>query len=143
MKYKNTQVGTVMLLIMAGVMCLLYIASYLENEKIILLALPVLSVITLLFSSLTISVNKNKITWFFGPFFWRKEILIRCIESVRIVRNKWSYGLGIRLLPTGWYYSVSGLDAVELTLSDGNKLTLGTNEPKALHKTITSIITAK
>jgi len=37
------------------------------------------------------------------------------IESTKLVRNHWYYGLGIRVIPNGILYNAHGLDAVELT----------------------------
>jgi len=48
------------------------------------------------------------------------------------VRNKWWYGLGIRLTPHGWLYNVSGLDAIEIVRRSGKTFRVGTDEPKAL-----------
>jgi len=63
------------------------------------------------------------------------------IQSVNVIRTKWYYGFGIRLIPTGWLYNVSGLDAVELHLKDGKTITLGTNDPYQLEKAINSLLT--
>jgi hypothetical protein len=46
------------------------------------------------------------------------------------------YGWSIRLTPHGWLYSVSGLAAVELTLQDGKRLRIGTDEPERLCQAI-------
>ena len=36
------------------------------------------------------------------------------------------------LTPYGWLYNVSGLDAVAITLRDGRKFALGTDDPEGL-----------
>jgi hypothetical protein len=54
------------------------------------------------------------------------------------VRNPWYYGWGIRITPDGLLYNVSGTRAVEITLTDGSKLRLGTDEPEALCQAIRS-----
>ncbi|WP_258406324.1 MULTISPECIES: hypothetical protein [Shewanella] len=72
----------------------------------------------------------------FGPKFWNKSIKISEIESIKKTRTKWYYGLGIRLISTGWLYNVSGLTAVELKLKDGTTVSLGTNDPENLIKAI-------
>ncbi len=46
--------------------------------------------------------------------------------------NRWYYGWGIRLTPQGWLWNVAGLDAVELTFSNGKKFRIGTDEPGKL-----------
>ena len=41
-------------------------------------------------------------------------------------------GWGIRLTPYGWLYNVSGLEAVAISLRDGRKFALGTDDPDGL-----------
>jgi len=93
-------------------------------------------IVTLIFSNLKIIVSKSQIEWHFGLGFWNKKILIKDIQSVKIVRNKWWYGWGIRKYQLGWLYNVSGLDAIELHLKNGKHIRLGTNDPKKLQKAI-------
>lgn len=89
-------------------------------------------VLTFGFSSLTVEVGDDEFVWFFGPGLWRKRIARRDIASVAAVRNPWWYGFGIHRTPRGWLYNVGGLDAVEIVLSTGRTLRIGTNEPDAL-----------
>jgi hypothetical protein len=42
------------------------------------------------------------------------------------------YGWGIHLTPYGCLYNVSGFDAVAITLRDGRKFALGTDDPHGL-----------
>ena len=58
--------------------------------------------------------------------------VVCAIENVRIVRNNWLNGFGIRMRP-GWrLYNVSGLDAVELHLKNDDIRRIGTGDPKGL-----------
>ena len=41
-------------------------------------------------------------------------------------------GWGIHLTPYGWLYNVSGFDAVAITLRNGRKVALGTDDPHGL-----------
>jgi len=50
------------------------------------------------------------------------------VTAVRQVRNHWYYGFGIRKVPNGWMYNVSGLDAVELHLTSGKVFRIGTDD---------------
>ena len=55
------------------------------------------------------------------------------LAAFRYVRNKWWYGLGLRLAPNGaWIFSVWGLDVVELELTSGKKFRIGTNDHNGL-----------
>ncbi|ASJ98002.1 MULTISPECIES: hypothetical protein [Shewanella] len=136
MQYKNTQPGIAMLSIMGIVVLVLVFASVTKPTEPIGFAYLILGVLSILFSSLTIKVEGGEVKWFFGPKFWNKSIKISEIESIKKTRTKWYYGLGIRLISTGWLYNVSGLTAVELKLKDGTTVSLGTNDPENLIKAI-------
>jgi hypothetical protein len=84
------------------------------------------------FSSLTVEVGTDEIVWFFGPGVWRKRIDRRAIASAKPVRNPWWYGIGIHRTPHGWLYNVWGRDAVEIALTTGRTLRIGTDELDAL-----------
>ena len=88
------------------------------------------------FSSLTVEVTPTRLTWFFGPGLLRKSIEREAIIGATPVRNPWWYGWGIHLTPRGWLYNVGGLDAVELALSNGSTLRIGSDEPEALARAL-------
>ena len=87
-------------------------------------------------SSLTVEVTPTRLIWFFGPGLLRKSIEREAIIGATPVRNPWWYGWGIHLTPRGWLYDVGGLDAVELALSDGSRLRIGSDEPAALARAL-------
>jgi hypothetical protein len=88
------------------------------------------------FSSLTVEVTPTRLIWFFGPGLLRKSIEREAIMGATPVRNPWWYGWGIHLTPRGWLYNVGGLDAVELALSNGSKLRIGSDEAAALARAL-------
>ncbi len=88
------------------------------------------------FSSLTVEVTPTRLIWFFGPGLLRKSIEREAIMGATPVRNLWWYGWGIHLTPRGWLYNVGGLDAVELALSNGSTLRIGSDEPEALARAL-------
>jgi len=92
----------------------------------------VLAVVTLCFSSLTVEVSAGELTWFFGRGVWRKRIARADIASAIVVRNPWWYGFGIHRTPRGWLNNVGGLDAVEIALTRGRTVRIGSDEPDAL-----------
>ena len=132
MQYKNTQIGTVSLGIMAAVFLLIFYASMSKPNEPVGFAYAIIGVVSVLFSSLTIKIKDSKIHWFFGPKFWHKSLELSQIESAKVITTKWYYGFGVRLISTGWLYNVSGLTAVELKLKDGTTVSLGTNDPDNL-----------
>jgi hypothetical protein len=84
------------------------------------------------FSSLTVEVSSDELTWYFGPGIWRKSVARSEIESATPARNKWWWGWGIHLTPRGWLYNVSGLDAVEISLRNGKMLRIGSDQAPTL-----------
>jgi hypothetical protein len=54
------------------------------------------------------------------------------IRGFAIVRNPWYYGWGIHFIPGGMLYNASGLSAIELQLTNGRYVRIGTGEPQAL-----------
>ena len=61
-----------------------------------------------------------------------KKVPLAEIAECEPIRIRWWYGWGIHLTPYGWLYNVSGLDAVAITLRDGRKFALGTDDPEGL-----------
>ena len=88
------------------------------------------------FSVMTIVVTEQSVShWFgFGGKRWHRPL--SDIHEAQVVQNKWYYGWGIRLTPTGWLYNVSGLGAVELTMQGDRRIRLGCEDPEALKKAI-------
>ena len=56
-------------------------------------------------------------------------------------KNRWYNGWGIRLIPRGWIFNVSGFDAVEIQMKNGRRYRIGTDEPEALLAAIQSVTT--
>lgn len=127
-----------MLLLMGAVLLLLVVAGSSKPGETLWPAYLVIGLVTVLFSSLTISVDDYEVRWYFGPFFWRKSLSLADVKSVKPIRTPWYAGLGIRLLSTGWLYNVSGLSAVEMLLKDGTTVSLGTADPQGLCEAIDS-----
>ncbi len=96
---------------------------------------PALVLMTLgawLFGSLSVEVRGREIAVWFGPGLIRRRIRLEDVAGVRVVRNHWYNGWGIRLIPSGWMFNVSGFDAVELELRNGHRFRIGTDEPRRL-----------
>lgn len=132
MTYKHTQPGTWMLIFFAAAALLIIFSQGGVAANASWIALVILVPASLLFSSQTIAVDNEFVTWHFSFGFWKKQLPVSDIAAVSVVRNKWYFGLGIRFTPHGWLYAVSGLDAVEVTRKDGSRLRLGTDEPQTL-----------
>ncbi len=91
-----------------------------------------LVVLSWLFSSLTVSVSDSELQWRFGPGLFSFRMALADIADVSIVRNSPLNGFGIRMRPGFRLYNVSGLDAVELRLKNGDIRRIGTDDAAGL-----------
>jgi hypothetical protein len=100
----------------------------------------VLTLFFSLFHSLTVEITPAELHIYFSFKIISRTFPLENITAAHSVRNSWWYGWGIRLTPHGWMYNISGLDAVELTLSDGKKFRIGTDEPDELVRWISQAL---
>jgi len=84
------------------------------------------------FRSMTIEISDTELTWYFGSGFPRKSVTLREVVSAEPVRMEFWNGWGIHYTPQGWLYNVSGLGAVCVTLRNGKRFCLGSDEPEVL-----------
>ncbi len=78
--------------------------------------------IYLLFYRLTTTFTADLIIVSFGIGLISKRIKISRIKTVAVVKNPWYYGWGIRFIPNGMLYNMSGSDGVELTFNDTGRV---------------------
>ena len=142
MLYQHKQIGTALLLVMGAVILFVSLIAFDKNNEVIWPLIIIVGLISFLFHSLNIKVNNSEIKWSFGPGFWKKSVKLEAVNSVRVINTKWYYGLGIRYIPSGWLYTVSGTKAIQLELKDGSKINLGTNDPDNLVEVIKSQLTS-
>jgi len=139
--YRRTQPGTlVVLTLLCGVVLAGAVAVSTDWHPVTLAAGSILIVALILFRSLTIEIDTSELRCFFGDGFIRRRFSLSEITSAIPVRNKWYYGWGVRLTPSGWMFNVSGLDAVEITLISGKRFRIGTDKP---NKVVEAIIQSK
>lgn len=96
----------------------------------------ILVICVILFANLTVIVNNKFIEIGFGIGLIKKKFIIEDIKSCTIVKNHWWNGWGIRKIRKGWLFNVSGLDAVELVMKNGQVYRIGTDDPEELSKSI-------
>jgi hypothetical protein len=131
--YRHTQTGQLMSWAIVLTAIGLFIAGHVAGKGILFLPIAaILGGVGWIFSSLTVEVTATELIWFFGPGFWRKSIERDEIVSATPVRNKWWWGWGIHLTPRGWLYNVTGLEGVEIALSNERTLRVGSDEALAL-----------
>ena len=147
MKYTERQIGWTVIVPVLGILVLLlifYINQW-GNNPISYSGLLIMSTIfiisLLLFFQMRTSVDNEKIRISYGIGLIKKTIDIHNIERIEIVRNKWYYGLGIRIIKNGWLYNIHGLNAIELKLKNSKSIIrIGTADKKKLMKEIESKI---
>lgn len=138
--YHHTQSGTVTRIVaVAGLAAAVYTLTRVSPHPVVWLAVAaaVLGVFTL--GSMTIEVDQERLTFWFGPGWIRRSFRLADIQTWTAVKNPWWYGWGIHLTPDGWLYNVGGTGAVQLGLQDGRRLRVGTDEPERLCEAIKTL----
>lgn len=143
MKYTERQIGWTVIVPVPGILVLLlifYINQWGSNpisySGLLIMSL-IFIICLLLFFQMRTSVDNEKIRISYGIGLIKKTIDIHNIERIEIVRNKWYYGLGIRIIKNGWLYNIQGLNAIELKLKNSKSIIrIGTADKKKLKKEI-------
>jgi len=95
----------------------------------------------LIFYKLTIYIDNANLRFKLGIGLISKKYLISDIKSCKPVRNNPLSGIGIRKIPGGWLYNVSGLNAIELTFKNQKSIVrVGTNQPDDIAEVISRMI---
>lgn len=93
-----------------------------------------------LFSHLTVTGYLDHLEAKYGIGLIRKKFNFKDMRDCSIEKNPWYYGWGIRRIPGGWLYNVSGFWSVQLNMKNGRMYRIGTDEPKKLAEFIKSRI---
>ena len=135
--YHHTQSGGVTrIAAIAGVAVALFAISRVGAPPVLWVAIAAIGLAGLAFGSMTTEVTQDRFTFWFGPGVIRRSFRLAELRSYTPVRNPWWYGWGIHLTPSGWLYNVGGWEAVQLELTDGRRLRVGTDEPERLCEAI-------
>ncbi|MEM6457175.1 MAG: hypothetical protein AAF772_18950 [Acidobacteriota bacterium] len=141
--YRHSQTGTLLLVtsLLGLIPLVLVLAFYGQLFGPMLFAVGMILIVLMIFHELTIEVRRNAIVASFGLGLIRRTVPLTQIREVRRVRNSWLHGWGIRWIPHGWMFNVSGLDAVELTLESGRVFRIGTDQPDEAVRAIRDALT--
>jgi len=138
--YRHTQTGWLMLACAAVILgfSVWVLGEVSEAERFPggVIAFSVVAVLVVLFGWLTVIVSEDKVDIRFGVGLIRKRYDLKDFVDVQVVRNRWYYGWGIRMVPKGILYNVSGLDAVELKRANAKAVRIGTDEPQELKRAL-------
>lgn len=143
MRYRHTQIGHLMIAaLLGGLVLVAHVAAATHFHWTTVVGLVLLVAALATFATLTVEVTPEAVQVRLGPGLVRRRVRLSQIESVALVRNAWYYGWGIRLIPRGWLWRVSGLRAVELRLRNGRRFAIGSDEPQSLADAIASHLVA-
>ncbi len=145
-KYSENQSGLwiILLLLIAGGIPIFGILSNDASQFFhwaMLLTIGIIIICALLFYTFRTVVYRDRIKLSFGIGIISKNIDLKTVKSVEIVRNKWIYGWGIRYIMNGWMWNIYGLDAIELRFRNKDSIfRIGSQNPKKLKEKIEGLI---
>jgi len=133
LRYRHTQFGTV--IVVSLLLSAVLFAGLRMMTGLMPLAVigPVLMAVSLaLFYARTVEIDAIYLRFGFGVGLIRQRIPLAEVRAVEPVPNSWLYGWGIHRTPHGGLYHGSGWAAVVITVTSGQRLRLGTDEPRRL-----------
>lgn len=137
--HKYIQPGTLSLVLLVPVFLLIVIMLFTiaRNDLIQSLVLVFVAVILLIslliFYKMTINVNDTHVIVRMGIGLITKEFELSQIKGCKPVRNSPIDGVGIRKIPGGWLYNVTGLKAIELSFKNKKSVVrIGTDKPEEI-----------
>ena len=143
MKYEHTQTAYLIIFVLLGAAVFVGIHAVTREDWVSFVIGTILLLTVAAFYKLTIKIDNETLSASFGVGLIRKKIPIANIESCEPIRIRWWYGWGIHFTPYGWLYNVSGWDAAALSLRNGKKFALGTDDPHGLCDAIRRLASAR
>ena len=135
--YRHVQVGWLLIGLLGALLVPLLIGIAVPQTRVWCLFVGAFIVgIILLFGSLTVELDGERLRLSFGIGLIRRSFPLSMIRGVETVRNRWYYGWGIRWTPHGWLFNVSGFDAVQIEMIGGSAYRIGTDDPRRLSEAI-------
>lgn len=103
------------------------------NEYLFLLFLNiVVFLLAILFSLVSLRATKNKVEFYFGPFFLLQSIRIEHIQSVESINLSWLRSFGVSRIKEGVVYALSGGKATKFNLTNGRVVIVGVDAAEAI-----------
>lgn len=147
MRYEHTQKAPFYLLLLA-IASGMFVGVWLTPEPAAQLSLAIgggaMAMLGLAFRHLMVRDEGEDLLVSFGPLpLFRRRVVYAEIERVEQTRSSWLDGWGIHMSPSGgWTWNLWGFDCVDVYLTRGRKLRLGTNEPVELEAFLRQQITS-
>lgn len=133
--YQHTQIGWLMIgaLLLPTAVIVGPLFGTMGFNAILVIISAVVALCMMMFATLSVRVSQGQIVANFTFGFPRRIIRTEDVRFFRKVQNPWYLGWGLRLIPGGTMYNVSGFSAVEFVLRDGTRFRVGTDEPDELY----------
>lgn len=100
------------------------------------IAASILALMLVLMYGMRTEVTDTEVSVLFGVGLIKRIIPVASIQSVEVVTNAWYYGWGIRWIPRGWLYNISGTRGIEIQLKSGRVVRIGSTNPEELARAI-------
>lgn len=142
MDYEHTQTGLLAIIVTVFFAAVFALTAVLDGDEPAVLVTMGAATVAILavvwaFNRLRVTVDATRVTVRFGLGWPSRAFPLEEVTAFRPVRNKWWYGLGIRMLPGGvWMFNLWGLDAVDLELESGKRFRIGTDDVEGLIATL-------
>jgi len=144
---KFVQFGTVLVIIFLPLFIIFLIMTLTlglrDNASLIMFSSITLIILIVLlwFYRIVIEINETYISFKLGVGIFGKKYRVESLLSCKPVTNPILYGLGIKKIPNGWIFNVSGLKAIELSFKDKKSIVrIGTNKPQEIAEIINKLI---
>ncbi|MEQ8714238.1 MAG: hypothetical protein RIC80_14550 [Cyclobacteriaceae bacterium] len=143
--YHESQVGWLFLSLMSPVLLFLAIAYYQQwgskppTAPVFYPTIALLIGVCLLFYRMETSISYRNIKIRYGVGLIKLTPQFDELIAVTVTRIPWWYGVGIRITPKGWLYSIQGLGVVLLTYRKGSlreSIMIGSAKPEELKKSL-------
>lgn len=104
----------------------------------------VMMVIYALFYGMRTRIENHRLVVSFGVGLIWKSVDLSKVKEATNVTSPWYFGWGIRYIPGGMMYNISGRHAVELSFEHTKRiLRIGTKSPQKLNEAVLSAIKTK
>jgi len=128
--YQHTQSAATIVGCLGAMALILAIMSFAFHPLV--LPMVIVAISGWMFRSMTIEISDTDLAWYFGSGFPRKRVPRNDVVSAEAIRTSFLNGWGIHYTTRGWLYNVSGYGAVAVTLRNGKRFCLGSDEPEEL-----------
>ena len=139
--WRESQPMWALLVLMPLLTLLLLVVLPSDRRDVLLLPAAILAVVMLVLGRLEVELRRDSLRWYYGWLGWpRWRVALEDIVAVEPARSTWREGWGIRFTREGMLYNSHGTQAVRLTLRNGRRLRLGSQEPQQLARAIAARI---